>query len=114
VTGVCISPNQSARLLSSNLVNLSPNKRISPKLLRNMKRQVVKVRAELTLEQLDSVKIDDSFGSLVRYADSKWLRVKFHRLYLSSIMIEAMIFISTWTTYLLLVKTSMQQRTSFI
>ncbi len=44
-TGVCISPNQSAQQLRRNLVNLSPEKRVSPKLLQNMKCQVVKVRA---------------------------------------------------------------------
>ncbi len=71
-TGVHISLNQSARQLRRNLVNLSPEKRVNPKLLWNMKRQVVKIRAELTLEQLDSVKIDDSFGSLVCYAETKW------------------------------------------
>ena len=76
-TGVRIAPNQSARQLRRNLVNLSPSKRVDPKLLRNMKRQVVKVRAELTLEQLDTHKIDDSFGSLVRYADAKWFPTLF-------------------------------------
>jgi hypothetical protein len=59
--GVLISPNQSARQLRRNLKNLSPEKRVDPKLLR----QVVKVRAQLTTEQLDEFKIDDSFGSLV-------------------------------------------------
>ncbi len=63
--GVCISPDQSAQQLRRNLVNLSPEKRIDPKLLRNMKQQVVKVRAQLTTEQLDEFKIDDSYGSLV-------------------------------------------------
>jgi len=53
-------------------------KRIDPKLLRNMKRQVVKVRAQLTTEQLDEFKIDDSFGSLVRYAEGKWFTTLFH------------------------------------
>jgi hypothetical protein len=33
---------------------------------------VAKFRADLTLEQLDNYKIDDSFGSLVRYTDSKF------------------------------------------
>ena len=60
-----ISPNQSARQLRLNLVNLSPEKRIYPKLLRNVKQQVVKVRAQLTTEQLDEFNIDDSYGSLV-------------------------------------------------
>ena len=76
--GVRISPNQSARQLRRNLVNLSPEKRVDPKLLRNMKRQVVKVRAQLTTEQLDEFKIDDSFGSLVRYAEGKWFTTLFH------------------------------------
>jgi hypothetical protein len=71
-TGVLVSPNQSARELRRNLVNLSPEKRVSPKLLRCLQRKVVKVRAELTLEQLDALAIDDSFGSLVRYAEAKW------------------------------------------
>ncbi len=78
-TGVHISPNQSARQLRRNLANLSPEKRISLKLLRNMKRQVVKVIAELTLEQLDTVKIDDSFGSLVCYAETKWFPTLFEK-----------------------------------
>ena len=43
-----------------------------------MKRQVVKVRAQLTTEQLDEFKIDDSFGSLVRYAEGKWFTNLFH------------------------------------
>ena len=38
----------------------------------SLQRKVVKVRAELTLEQLDALTIDDSFGSLIRYADAKW------------------------------------------
>ncbi len=103
-TGVRISPNQSARQLRRNLVNPSPEKRISPKLLWNMKRQVVRVRAELTLEQLNTVKI----GWFVRQKQNGF------RLYLSSIMIEAVIFISTCTTFLLLARTSMQQKTSRI
>ena len=73
-----ISPNQSARQLRRNLVNLSPDKRIDPKLLRNIKRQVVKVRAKLTTEQFDEFKIDDSYGSLVSYADGKWFTTLFH------------------------------------
>ncbi len=69
---MCISPNQSARQLRRNLVNQRPQKRIDPKPLRNMKYQVVKARAELTLEQLDEIKIDDSYGSLVLYSNAKW------------------------------------------
>jgi hypothetical protein len=72
-TEVRISLNQSARQLRSNLINLSPNEWISLMLLRNMK------LAKLTLEQLDSVKIDDSFGSLVWYADSKWFPALFEQ-----------------------------------
>ena len=48
-TGVRVSPDQSARQLWCHLVNPSPSKRVDPKLLRNMKRQVVKVKALLTL-----------------------------------------------------------------
>ena len=59
-------------------MNLSTEKRIDPKLLRNMKWQVVKVRAQLTTEQLDEFKIDNSFGSLVRYAKGKWFMTLFH------------------------------------
>ncbi len=44
-----------------------------------MQRKVVKVRAELTLEQLDALAIDDSFASLVRYADAKWFPTLFER-----------------------------------
>ncbi len=77
-TGVRISPNQSARQLRRNLVNLSPEKRIDPKMLRSIKRQVVKVRAQLTTEQLNEYKIDDSYGSLVHYAEGKWFMTLFH------------------------------------
>ena len=70
--GVRVCPQQSARQLRRHLKNLSPENQIDPKLLRNMKRQVVKVRSQLTTEQLDQFKIDDSFGSLVRYAEGKW------------------------------------------
>ena len=71
-TGVRVSPNQSARQLRRNLVNLSPDKRVAPNLLRNMKYRVFKVKAELTMQQLDAIKIDDSFGSLQSYATAKW------------------------------------------
>ncbi len=47
--------------------------------LRSLQRRVVKVRAELTLEQLDALAIDDSFGSLVRYADAKWFLTLFEK-----------------------------------
>ena len=78
-TGVRVSPHQSARELRRNLVNLSPEKRISPKLMRCLQRKVVKVRSELTLEQLDDLAIDDSFGSLLRYADAKWFPTLFQK-----------------------------------
>ncbi len=42
---------------------------VNPNLLQSMKRQVHKVNAELTLEKLDKIKIDYSFGSLVRFAE---------------------------------------------
>ncbi len=42
-----------------------------------MQRKVVKVRAELTLKQLDAFVIDDSFGSLDRYAEAKWVPTLF-------------------------------------
>jgi hypothetical protein len=71
-TGVRVSPQQNARELRRNLVNLSPEKRISPSLMQSLQRKVVKVRAGLTLEQLDALAIDGSFGSLVHYADAKW------------------------------------------
>ncbi len=57
-TGVRVSPQQSARELRRNLVNLSPEKRISPKLIRSLQRKVVKVRSELTLEQLDALHLE--------------------------------------------------------
>ncbi len=60
-TGVHVSPQQSAKELWRNLVNLSPEKRISPSLMWSLQHKVVKVRAELTLEQLDALTIDDSF-----------------------------------------------------
>ena len=78
-TGVRVSPQQSARELRRNLVNLSPDKRVGPKLMRCLQRRVVKVRAELTLEQLDQLAIDDSFGSLVRYAEAKWFPTLFEK-----------------------------------
>ncbi len=70
-TGVRVSPQQSARELRRNLVNLSPEKRISRSLMRSLQHRVVKVRAELTLEQLYALAIDASFGSLVHYTEPK-------------------------------------------
>ena len=71
-TGVRMCPAQSGRSLRRNLANFSPEKRIDPLKIRNVRRKVAKFRADLTLEQLDHVKIDDFFGSLVRFADAKW------------------------------------------
>jgi hypothetical protein len=65
--------------LLRNLVNLSPDKQISPSLMRALQRRVVKVRAELTLEHLDDLAIDDSFGSLLRYAEAKWFLTLFEK-----------------------------------
>ncbi len=70
-SGVHSAPLQSARALRHNLVNFSPDKRIDPIKIRVVRRTVAKLRADLTLEQLDTCENDDSFGSLVRYADSK-------------------------------------------
>ena len=47
--------------------------------MRCIKRQVTKIRAELTLEQLDKIKIDDSFGSLSRFAEAKWFTTLFEK-----------------------------------
>ncbi len=74
-----VSPQQSARELRRNLVNLSPEKRISPSSMRSLQRKVVKVRAESTLERLDALTIDDSFGSLIRSADAKWFPTLFEK-----------------------------------
>ena len=71
-TGVRIAPSQSARTLRRNLANFNPDQQIDPLKIRNVRRQVAKFRADLTLEQLDNYKIDDSFGSLVRFAEAKW------------------------------------------
>ena len=68
-TGVRMSPTQSARSLRRNLANFSPEKQINPLKIRNVRRQVAKFRAQITREQLDNVKIDDSYDSLVRYTD---------------------------------------------
>jgi hypothetical protein len=73
-TGVRMAPAQSAVTLRRNLVNFSPEKQINPIKIRNVRRQVAKFRAELTLEQLDNFRIDDSYGSLVRFSDAKWFR----------------------------------------
>ena len=70
-TGVRIAPSQSARMLRRNLSNLSPQKRVNPKLVRSVRRAVQAYRAELTLEQLNDLRIDDSFGSLVRFSDER-------------------------------------------
>jgi hypothetical protein len=59
-TGVHMCPAQSGRSLRRNLANFSPEKRINPLKIRNVRRKVAKFRADLTLEQLDNVKIDDS------------------------------------------------------
>ena len=71
-TGVRIAPSQSARTLRRNLANFNPDQQIDPLKIRNVRRQVAKFRADLTLEQLDNYKIDDSFGSLSRFAEAKW------------------------------------------
>jgi hypothetical protein len=71
-TGVRISPGLSARSLRRNLANFSPEKQIDPLKIRNVKRKVAKCRADLTLEQLDQCKVDDSFGSLSAFSDAKW------------------------------------------
>jgi hypothetical protein len=55
---VRIDPSQSARMLRRNLSNLSPEKRIDPKHCRNVRRVVQTFRAELTLEQLDDLRIE--------------------------------------------------------
>ncbi len=44
-----------------------------PRSVRVQTGQVPIFRADLALEQLDNFKIDDSFGSLVRSAESNWL-----------------------------------------
>jgi hypothetical protein len=62
-----------------HLVNLSPEKRISPSLMRSLQHRVVKVRAEFTLEQLDALAIDDSIGFLVCYAEAKWFPTFYER-----------------------------------
>ncbi len=40
-----------------------------------MRRKVAKFRADLTLERLARHKIDGSYGSPVRYAESKWFTI---------------------------------------
>ncbi len=44
-----------------------------------MKKLVHKFCSELTFEQLDTIKIDDSFGSLVRYAEAEWITSLFEK-----------------------------------
>ena len=56
-------------MLERNLSNFNPEKRIDPKHCRSVRRAVQTYRAELTLEQLDDLRIDDHFGSLVRFSD---------------------------------------------
>ncbi len=58
-------------MLRHNLVNLNPEKRIDPKHCRSVRRAVQTYRAELILEQLDDLRIDDSFESLVWFSDKK-------------------------------------------
>ena len=55
----------------SNLANFSPDKRIDPIKIRVVRRTVARFRNDLTLEQLDNIKINDSYGSLVRFTDAK-------------------------------------------
>ncbi len=73
-TGVRMAPSQSARTLRRNLTNFSAEQQIDPLKLRHMRRKVAKFRADLTIEQLSNYKIDDSFGSLVRYSEAKWFQ----------------------------------------
>ena len=61
-TGVRMCPAQSGRSLCRNLANFGPEQRINPLKIRNVRCKVAKFRADLTLEQLDNFKIDDSFG----------------------------------------------------
>jgi hypothetical protein len=72
IQGSAALRRQSARALRRNFVNVSPDKRINPIEIRVVRRTVAKFRADLTLEQLGNYKIDDSFGSLVLYTDSKF------------------------------------------
>ncbi len=72
-TGVRMAPAQNEGSLRRNLVNFSPEKQIDPLKSRNVRRQVAKIRADLTMDQLDNFEIDDFVGSLVRFAESKWL-----------------------------------------
>ena len=73
-TGVRMAPSQSARSLRRNLSNFSEDVQIDPVKIRHMRRKVAKFRADLTIQQLNNYKIDDSFGSLVRYSDAKLFR----------------------------------------
>ena len=70
-TGVRIAPSQSARTLRRNLANFHADQQIDSLKIRNVRRQVAKFRADLTLEQFDNFKIDDSYGSLARFAEAK-------------------------------------------
>ncbi len=53
-------------------MHASPEGRIHPGLSRCVERRVRSFRAKLTVEKLDGTAIDDSFGSLVTFTDSKW------------------------------------------
>jgi hypothetical protein len=70
--GVIIAPKQGATHLRRNLMHASPEKRIQPTLARSVERQVRKFRAKLTEAKLEGISVDDSYGSLVALADSKW------------------------------------------
>jgi hypothetical protein len=70
-TGVRMAPAQSARILRRNLKNFGDDEQIDAAKIRHVRRKVSRFRAVLTIEQLDQHKIDESYGSLVRYSDSK-------------------------------------------
>ncbi len=51
--GVRLAPSQPPRTFRRNMANLGPEVEIDPSLIRHVRRRVAKVRAQLTLEQLE-------------------------------------------------------------
>jgi hypothetical protein len=65
-------PTQSGKSLRQNLSDFEAEVCIDPLKMRNVRRKVAKFRADLTFQQRNNLKIDNSFGSLVHCYDSKW------------------------------------------
>jgi hypothetical protein len=75
--GVTIAPQQSAATLQRNIYEKmagpsSPGKIIPPHLIRSMCHGFRMSRAQLTVQQLQGITINESFGTLQALSEAKW------------------------------------------